>query len=70
MRTSFKFIPLLLIYSAEVQDYLVLIVRQSLELVVGSEHYNDVGLIERLLVVCELEGVVLFLMHDWQTSTS
>ena len=63
-------IALPFIYTAEVKDYLVVVPRQLLELVVGSEHDYDISLVERLLVVCELEGVVLFLMHDWQTCTS
>ena len=50
---------LFFVYSAEVEDYLVVAPRQCLELVVGGEEHHDVGLVVGFFVVGELEYLVL-----------
>ena len=39
-----------LVDAAEIEEYLAVVPRWGLELVMRSEHYYDVGLVERLLV--------------------
>ena len=50
---------LLLVDAAEIEDYLAVVPRQGLELVVCGEHHNYVGLVEGFLVGGELELLVL-----------
>ena len=48
------------VYSAEVEDYLVVAPWQCLELVVGGKEHHDVGFLVGFFVVGELEYLVLF----------
>ena len=52
------FLYLSFVYSAKVKDYLSVVPWEGLELVVGSEHYYNVGLVVGFLVVGELELLV------------
>ena len=59
---AFKMIQKLpLVNSAEVKNYLAVVPREFFELVVCGEHYNNVGLLKRFLVVGKLE---LFVFLD------
>ena len=49
---------LLLVYSAEVKDYLTIVPWKALELVMSGEHHNDIGLIVCLLIGGELKLLV------------